>query len=842
MAGKSATDLIIRLLVEDESLDKVERSKARFDAWGETLEKAAGGAKIALAGIAGVATGTSIAYASLEQANADLAASLNLTEPQAQAAGEAAAAAYANGFGSSQEEVYNTTAAIVSSIAGMRDASAEEIQGLVERVSSISTGFEIEAGRISQVVGQMVTTGLAGSAEQGLDLLTAALQRVPLAVREDVVDAVDEYAPFFQAVGLQGEQAMDALVRASEKGMYGIDKTGDAVKEFSIRATDMSTTSKAAFDELGLDQQEYANKLLAGGEQASIAFDSIVTGLQGIQDPAARANASIALFGTPLEDLGVNEIPAFLSGLQDLGGGMSDTAGSAESMSARMGDTMKAGWAGVRREFEATAAEIGEDLAPAISGLIDWLGDLAGWIGDNSGVAVGLGIAVGIISGGIIAASAALKIFAAAQAIQTAAQVASNVAWLSSPITWIILAIIVAIGLLVAAGVWLVQNWGSVVAWLGDAWNWLWNTVISPVVSAIGAAFEWLSANVFAPVGSFIASVLQGIGDVFNWLYQNVISPVVMAVLTIFGLWAAAIVWLWENAAMPVFNAIGAAFQWLADNVFAPIGARIEIIFQLIGIAFRWLADNVFTPVGAFIGSIFTGIGEVFSWLHANVIVPVAAQIGGVINGVGAVFSWLWANAISPAINGVAGAVNWIWNSIISPVFASISGAVGAVGDTFRNIFGAIGGFISDAFSGAVSAVRGPVNAIIGLVNSAIRGLNGLSLTIPDWVPEVGGQKFGISLPQVPYLATGGVTMGPMLAVVGDNPGGREYIEPVDRVATRMERVALEAATQGAPQAARGPVRLAREDLETLADLLAGAMHPLVVKGTQVQIRTALGV
>ena len=51
-----------------------------------------------------------------------------------------------------------------------------------------------------------------------------------------------------------------------------------------------------------------------------------------------------------------------------------------------------------------------------------------------------------------------------------------------------------------------------------------------------------------------------------------------------------------------------------------------------------------------------------------------------------------------------------------------------------------------------------------------IGGLNHLSFDIPDWVPLLGGKKFGINIPtigKIPYLASGGV-LSQGSAVVGE--------------------------------------------------------------------------
>ena len=67
-------------------------------------------------------------------------------------------------------------------------------------------------------------------------------------------------------------------------------------------------------------------------------------------------------------------------------------------------------------------------------------------------------------------------------------------------------------------------------------------------------------------------------------------------------------------------------------------------------------------------------------------------------------------------------------------------------------------------------------------INWLIDKWNGLSFTIPSI--SVFGKKIGgftLSTPDIPRLAQGGITTGPTLAVIGDNPGGREAVIPLDK-------------------------------------------------------------
>ena len=60
------------------------------------------------------------------------------------------------------------------------------------------------------------------------------------------------------------------------------------------------------------------------------------------------------------------------------------------------------------------------------------------------------------------------------------------------------------------------------------------------------------------------------------------------------------------------------------------------------------------------------------------------------------------------------------------------------------------------AFEALSAIAKRPLNAVIALVNTAIGGLNKVSVKIPSWVPgKYGGKTFGINIPKIPMLAKG---------------------------------------------------------------------------------------
>ena len=499
-------DLVVKVGVDDDGVTKGgKKLEGKFDKVWSNVQKGAAiaGAAIGVAVMAGMSK-----MLDSEAATDKLAARLGATAQEADRWGQVAGDLYADAWGASMEEVTAAVDAVVGSIDGMRSAGSADLEAMTAKALTLATTFELDVARAAQVAGQAVTSGLAKDATQAMDLLAASLAKVPAHVREDLLDALDEYGPFLASIGLQGERAFGLLVKGAEKGMYGIDKTGDALKEFTIRATDMSTASKVGFDLLGLSQKEMAGRLLAGGDTAAKAFEQIVTGLRKIKDPVAQSQAALALFGTPLEDLSVSEIPKFLAGLDKAAGGLGDVTGAADKMSATLNDNAKTTLETFKRKVEQAFIEKLSAAVPYLEATFGWLSRNSGWVVPLVGGLTGL-VAV------IYAISLAMKAWAVIQVIL-------NLALWTSPITWIVAAIIVLVAIIVLIA--------TKTDWFQRAWNTVWGGV-KAVAKAIGSWF----AGPFA--GFFVAlwdGIVSGVRGVHNWIL-NIFTKIVKFVVGIPG-------------------------------------------------------------------------------------------------------------------------------------------------------------------------------------------------------------------------------------------------------------------------------------------------------------------
>lgn len=95
------------------------------------------------------------------------------------------------------------------------------------------------------------------------------------------------------------------------------------------------------------------------------------------------------------------------------------------------------------------------------------------------------------------------------------------------------------------------------------------------------------------------------------------------------------------------------------------------------------------------------------------------------------------------------------------------------VWSNFTSLMSAIGERVSGWFSANKSVItKVAIGAGIAI------GAGALILAAPAAIPYVVGGLGGLAT--IPALAKGGITDGPMLAMIGDNPGGKEVVSPLD--------------------------------------------------------------
>lgn len=342
------------------------------DATDGPLRRMGGKAK-AGAAAAGLAAGAAFAGQFLEamgnEVSSDRAAAALLLNAEEQSrAASVVSAVWKQAYGETRDEVTGAVEAVMSSIQGMRAASEADLEALTIKAISFATAFEIDIAQGVAYASTLIGSHLAKDATHAFDLMARGASQVPKALREDFLETANEYAQFFEDLGFSGEQAFALLVKSSEKGTFGLDKFGDAIKESTFLMTDLGSSAVTdVYKRIGLDAHKMSNAIHDGGAGAQKAFQQIVDGLLAIKDPTEQATSAIALFGSPLEDLGKTEVPEFLRALDKAGAGMADVKGSMEQLDETLSDNAKNALTKWKRSAEENISSyIRGEVVPAV--------------------------------------------------------------------------------------------------------------------------------------------------------------------------------------------------------------------------------------------------------------------------------------------------------------------------------------------------------------------------------------------------------------------------------------------------------------------------------------------
>lgn len=288
-----------------------------------------------------------------ENAQSKLQASLGITADEAQRLGNVATDVWKNAFGESIEEV---DSAIIAVRKNMGELAGDELKKITESAMTIADVFGAEVTDSSKAAGVMMKNfGISG--QDALDLITVGFQRGG-DYSGELLDTLNEYAPQFSALGLTADQAMGILIEGAKAGAYSLDKVGDAMKEFNIRAQDGSDATAAGFKSIGLDATIMGTAIAQGGDDAQKAFSATVTALAAMDDIMAQNMAGTALFGTQWEDVRAKVIVAMADGVKGVG----DFKGATDSAAKAMYDNNPA--AALTSALRELQAAIGPALLP----------------------------------------------------------------------------------------------------------------------------------------------------------------------------------------------------------------------------------------------------------------------------------------------------------------------------------------------------------------------------------------------------------------------------------------------------------------------------------------------
>lgn len=241
--------------------------------------------------------------------------------------------------------------------------------------------------------------------------------------------------------------------------------------------------------------------------------------------------------------------------------------------------------------------------------------------------------------------------------------------------------------------------------------------------------------------------------DLFGTMWEDLGPKVVTALSDIQeGAYAASDTM--EQLKDVKYDDLGSQFEELKRNVET---ATIPIGKELMPLLME-LAEAVL-PV-------LTGVLAPLIGLFAELLSPIISLIQSAITPLIGIFTQLINVAITPLISVIQAVLVPIFTGALNSLFSTGSSTIGNIINIFRNLIdfvknvftgnwrGAwenVKSIFSNAVGGLANIFKAPINAIVDGWNSLAGSLG--SITIPDWVPAIGGGSW--SLPRMSRLKVG---------------------------------------------------------------------------------------
>ena len=570
------------------------------------------------AAVAGIGAAFGFANNGVKAMN-QLQAQTGATKAEMQELGGIAKEVYANNMGESLDDVVKSMATVKNTT----NTSGKELQGLTHNALLLRDTFDFDVNE-SVRSADMLMRQFGVTGDEAYNLIAQGAQ-LGLDKNGNLLDSFNEYSVHFKQLGLSATDMMSIFANSAEQGVFDIDKIGDAVKEFGIRAIDGSKTTSEGFATIGLNADTMAAKFAAGGDSAKNAFQETVNALAGMKDPVAQNAAGVALFGTMWEDLGSKAVLA----MSTTNSRVNESKNALEEINQVKYQDATSALSALGRTINV---ELGDAMSASVGVVVEAINKLKSGVQAVAsftkehwstikpiimGVAIVLGTYLAILS----AYTIGTKLAAAAEYIKSGALLASakamwanNTAMLASPMTWIVLGIMA----LIAAIVLLVKNWDTVKA-----------AVLSFTSTAMGylsTFWNWLK-GIFSAIGSFIVSIFTGIASFLSGIWQSIWSVIGGAVMAIWGV-------------------ISTAFSYARQIVFA--------IMQGIWSKITAVWSSIVSVVGGFVQSLWSKVQSAFQ--------RVASTVSSVMSKIMSVIRSIWSNIVSV----VGNFVGKIWSKVTS--------------------------------------------------------------------------------------------------------------------------------------------------------------------------------
>lgn len=293
------------------------------------------------------------------------------------------------------------------------------------------------------------------------------------------------------------------------------------------------------------------------------------------------------------------------------------------------------------------------------------------------------------------------------------------------------------------------------------------------MIKNLGANFlTQLGTNILPYVREFAEAALPVVSEALEKIGGYMTGTIIPAAET-------AVKWISEHRTLILALAEGIATAVAAYKAYKVAITAYNAVMAAIGLAVAAgiLIYKNWDKIKAKAVELGAKISEVWGNIKTGVSEAVANLVSAFQSNFPLLSAYLsgWWKSVSAAWENVKA----IFANIIDFVQNVFAGNWSAAWDNIVAIFGNVFGMI-------VNLAKAPINGVISAINWVLEKINSISVTIPDWVPGVGGKTPGFNIPTIPALAAGGIATAPTLAQIGEG-GEPEAVLPLSKLAALLD-------------------------------------------------------
>ena len=307
----------------------------------------------------------------------------------------------------------------------------------------------------------------------------------------------------------------------------------------------------------------------------------------------------------------------------------------------------------------------------------------------------------------------------------------------------------------------------------------------APIVGAVGEVFLEQFAQNFSLGCQLVGNAIQNYLMPLLGFLQQVVQDMLAAVSEAWAVYGQPILDRLAQGCEQLRGWVQTLYYELIRPVLDELMARLEQLWQE-HLAPLW--ENLTLLFGAVVEMITILWTEALLPLLQNITDTFAPLVAGAVQYVVDCF-FNGLGTIAQVADGIAGVLRGLCEFVSGVFTADWDRAWRGLSNIFESVWDTMVGVAKQGVNGIIDLVNFMLRALTGGLNAVIDRLNRISVEIPHWVPDYGGQRFGVNLPrvpeyQIPRLAKGAVLPAnrPFLAVVGDQRRGTNVEAPLETI------------------------------------------------------------